>query len=245
MTRPATASPASSTSSALTSISRSRCPTARSQELFQGPGGDRLLGGAEPDPEMVNWDAAVHPDDRPAYDAFNQRAGAGRGLGGHVPPDRSRRDHPLGARPRRMPPAPGRHVRGERDRVRRDRAAAARGRAQAQHARDEGRPPRAGARPCGRRGARRHRRAHGHLQPAPLRSDRHGDAGGERRRVRPAAARRRSLQADQRRLRPRRRRRRPDRPRPPAERRPRARRLPGALGRRGVRHPPARRLLSG
>ena len=41
------------------------------QELFQGPGGDRLLGGAEPDPEMTNWDNAVHPDDRDAYDAFN------------------------------------------------------------------------------------------------------------------------------------------------------------------------------
>jgi diguanylate cyclase (GGDEF)-like protein len=41
------------------------------EELFQGPGGDRLLGGAEPDPEMVNWDNAVHPDDRGAYDEFN------------------------------------------------------------------------------------------------------------------------------------------------------------------------------
>jgi diguanylate cyclase (GGDEF)-like protein len=40
-------------------------------ELFQGPGGDRLLGGAEPDPEMVNWDNAVHPEDRDAYDDFN------------------------------------------------------------------------------------------------------------------------------------------------------------------------------
>ncbi len=41
------------------------------QELFQGPGGDRLLGGAEPDPGMVNWDRAVHPDDRADYDEFN------------------------------------------------------------------------------------------------------------------------------------------------------------------------------
>jgi diguanylate cyclase (GGDEF)-like protein len=41
------------------------------EELFQGPGGDRLLGGAEPDPEMVNWDRAVHPDDRADYDEFN------------------------------------------------------------------------------------------------------------------------------------------------------------------------------
>ncbi len=47
-------------------------PDGSLQELFQGPGGDRLLGGAEPDPEMVNWDMAVHPDDRPDYDAFNQ-----------------------------------------------------------------------------------------------------------------------------------------------------------------------------
>ena len=47
-------------------------PDGTLQELFQGPGGDRLLGGAEPDPEMVNWDTAVHPDDRRDYDAFNQ-----------------------------------------------------------------------------------------------------------------------------------------------------------------------------
>jgi diguanylate cyclase (GGDEF)-like protein len=46
-------------------------PDGTLEELFQGPGGDRLLGGAEPDPDMVNWDAAVHPDDREAYDAFN------------------------------------------------------------------------------------------------------------------------------------------------------------------------------
>jgi len=46
-------------------------PDGTLEELFQGPGGDRLLGGAEPDPDMVNWDAAVHPDDRAAYDAFN------------------------------------------------------------------------------------------------------------------------------------------------------------------------------
>jgi diguanylate cyclase (GGDEF)-like protein len=57
-------------------------PDGRLQELFQGPGGDRLLGGAEPDPEMVNWDAAVHPDDRAAYDAFNQ--GLCRGQDGDV-----------------------------------------------------------------------------------------------------------------------------------------------------------------
>ena len=52
-------------------------PDGHVEELFQGPGGDRLLGGAEPDPEMTNWDAAVHPDDRPAYDAFNQALGKG------------------------------------------------------------------------------------------------------------------------------------------------------------------------
>ena len=48
------------------------------EEVFQGPGADRLLGGADPDPEMVNWDAAIHPDDRSAYAAFNRELGAGR-----------------------------------------------------------------------------------------------------------------------------------------------------------------------
>ena len=52
-------------------------PDGRIEELFQGPGGDRLLGGAEPDPEMSNWDAAVHPDDRSAYEAFNRALGRG------------------------------------------------------------------------------------------------------------------------------------------------------------------------
>jgi len=47
------------------------------RELFQGPGADRLLGGAEPDAEMENWEAAVHPDDRAAYDAFNERLARG------------------------------------------------------------------------------------------------------------------------------------------------------------------------
>src|SRR6185295_10438047 len=47
-------------------------PDGTLEALYQGPGGDRLLGGAEPDPDMVNWDAAVHPDDRRAYDEFNQ-----------------------------------------------------------------------------------------------------------------------------------------------------------------------------
>ena len=53
-------------------------PDGRIQELFQGPGADRLLGGAVPDPEMTNWEAALHPDDRPAYDAFNRALAAGR-----------------------------------------------------------------------------------------------------------------------------------------------------------------------
>jgi diguanylate cyclase (GGDEF)-like protein len=52
-------------------------PDGQMDELFQGPGGDRLLGGAEPDPEMTNWDAAVHVDDRPAYNAFNRALGRG------------------------------------------------------------------------------------------------------------------------------------------------------------------------
>src|SRR4051812_27375115 len=53
-------------------------PDGRVEEMFQGPGADRLLGGAEPDPEMVNWDAAIHPDDRAAYDAFNRDLSGGR-----------------------------------------------------------------------------------------------------------------------------------------------------------------------
>jgi diguanylate cyclase (GGDEF)-like protein len=52
-------------------------PDGSVEELFQGPGADRLLGGAEPDPEMVNWEAALHPADRPAYDAFNAALAAG------------------------------------------------------------------------------------------------------------------------------------------------------------------------
>ena len=35
------------------------------EELFQGPGGDRLLGGAEPDPEMVNWTTPCTPTTGP------------------------------------------------------------------------------------------------------------------------------------------------------------------------------------
>jgi diguanylate cyclase (GGDEF)-like protein len=52
-------------------------PDGRIHEIFQGPGADRLLGGAEPDPEMENWEAALHPADRPAYDAFNRALAAG------------------------------------------------------------------------------------------------------------------------------------------------------------------------
>ena len=47
------------------------------KEIFQGPGADRLLGGAEPDEEMANWEAALHPDDRAAYDAFNEQLSRG------------------------------------------------------------------------------------------------------------------------------------------------------------------------
>ncbi len=57
-------------------------PDGTLEELFQGPGGERLLGGAEPDPDMVNWDNAVHADDRDAYDALN--AGLSRGRDGEV-----------------------------------------------------------------------------------------------------------------------------------------------------------------
>ena len=53
-------------------------PDGTLEELFQGPGADRLLGGALPDPEMENWDAAVHPEDREVYDGFNAELGAGR-----------------------------------------------------------------------------------------------------------------------------------------------------------------------
>ena len=52
-------------------------PDGSIEEIFQGPGADRLLGGAEPDGAMANWEAALHPDDRAAYDAFNRRLGAG------------------------------------------------------------------------------------------------------------------------------------------------------------------------
>jgi diguanylate cyclase (GGDEF)-like protein len=52
-------------------------PDGRIEELLQGPGADRLLGGAEPDAEMENWNAAVHPGDRLAYEAFNRALAAG------------------------------------------------------------------------------------------------------------------------------------------------------------------------
>ncbi len=52
-------------------------PGGRIEELFQGPGADRLLGGAVPDAAMENWEKALHPDDRPAYDAFNAALAAG------------------------------------------------------------------------------------------------------------------------------------------------------------------------
>jgi diguanylate cyclase (GGDEF)-like protein/PAS domain S-box-containing protein len=52
-------------------------PDGRFEELFQGPGADRLLGGAVPDPEMENWEAAVHPEDRAVYLAYNEALAAG------------------------------------------------------------------------------------------------------------------------------------------------------------------------
>jgi PAS domain-containing protein len=69
----------------------------RMEELFQGPGADRLLGGAEPDPEMTNWDAALHSEDKPAWEAFNAALADGRAsdveyrlIGAAVPTVRSR-----------------------------------------------------------------------------------------------------------------------------------------------------------
>jgi diguanylate cyclase (GGDEF)-like protein/PAS domain S-box-containing protein len=58
-------------------------PDGSLREVFQGPGADRLLGGAEPDAEMENWEAAVHPDDRPAYDGFNERLVRGERADAH------------------------------------------------------------------------------------------------------------------------------------------------------------------
>jgi diguanylate cyclase (GGDEF)-like protein len=46
-------------------------PDGRFEELFQGPGAERLLGGAVPDSEMENWEAAVHPEDTEVYHAYN------------------------------------------------------------------------------------------------------------------------------------------------------------------------------
>ena len=122
-------------------------PDGRFEELFQGPGADRLLGGADPDAEMANWEAAVHPEDRSAYDAFlrqmRRRGGRRRG----VPADRRRRDHPLGPRPRRHPPAARRHDRDQRHRLRRHGAAAHARRARpgacgaVARGRGDGRPP--------------------------------------------------------------------------------------------------------
>jgi diguanylate cyclase (GGDEF)-like protein len=52
-------------------------PDGSLEELFQGPGADRLLGGADPDAAMENWNAAVHPQDRLAYEAFNRALAIG------------------------------------------------------------------------------------------------------------------------------------------------------------------------
>jgi diguanylate cyclase (GGDEF)-like protein len=53
-------------------------PDGRLEEVFQGPGADRLLGGDEPDAAMENWDAALHPEDRGAYRDFNVALAEGR-----------------------------------------------------------------------------------------------------------------------------------------------------------------------
>ncbi len=53
-------------------------PDGRIEELFQGPGADRLLGGADPDSGMENWNAAIHPDDLPAIAAFEATLAEGR-----------------------------------------------------------------------------------------------------------------------------------------------------------------------
>ena len=63
-------------------------PDGRFEELFQGPGADRLLGGAEPDAEMENWNRAVHPQDRLAYEAFNRALAVGGGRRDRVPAER-------------------------------------------------------------------------------------------------------------------------------------------------------------
>ncbi|MEO9177328.1 MAG: PAS domain-containing protein, partial [Gaiellales bacterium] len=52
-------------------------PDGRFEELFQGPGADRLLGGAVADSEMENWENAVHPEDMAAYNAYNASIAAG------------------------------------------------------------------------------------------------------------------------------------------------------------------------
>src|SRR3954447_13368236 len=39
-------------------------------ETYQSPNGDHLLGGAEADENGENWMAAVHPEDKAAYDVF-------------------------------------------------------------------------------------------------------------------------------------------------------------------------------
>jgi diguanylate cyclase (GGDEF)-like protein/PAS domain S-box-containing protein len=56
-------------------------PDGRIEELFQGPGADRLLGGADPDSGMENWNAAIHPDDRPAIAAYEAALGRAEDAG--------------------------------------------------------------------------------------------------------------------------------------------------------------------
>ncbi len=46
-------------------------------ETYQSPNGEHLLGGAEADENGANWIAAVHPEDKAAYEAFMQAQIAG------------------------------------------------------------------------------------------------------------------------------------------------------------------------
>ena len=138
-------------------------------------------------------------------------------------------------RPRREPDA----ALLRRRHARHHRAQAARGRAAPQHGRHAAGPPGARRGPCAAELQRAHRRADGHVQPAPL-----------HRRSSPTLATPRGcalllLDADHFKQvndvsRPRRRRRRARRARAPAARRARARRAARPLGRRGVRHAPRR-----
>ena len=178
-------------------------PDGTLEELFQGPGGDRLLGGAEPDPDMVNWDTAVHPDDRRAYDEFNQALCRGEdtevtyrligadGITRWVHDRAACRRRPDGAFEVSGIVSDVTERRRLEDELKRSMVEGARELEQARRGRAAG----------------EHRRAHRDIQPPPLRRDRDRVARVGGRPLRTAPARRRPFQADQRRVRPRRRRR--------------------------------------